>query len=250
LHSAEYAAFLRWREDVEAACRAGGWRGMDDILAWRIACVERGLGGLPARIGLAGFVLPDPLVSRLLLVLEERGVDLFRVDFGAGGKANLRGIECAEAEAECRAAAGWARGRLQTAGDARLRLRIAVAELPARRRQLDAAFADALHGEAVGAGWAAQERDYEFVGGEPLAAQPLVATALSLLQIYAVPRRIAQAEFGALLCAPGMVGRHRRGRCARPHRSRPAREVAARGHWNNYARRSAAWPRGCPHRGC
>ena len=202
-HSAEYAAFLRWREDVEAACRAGGWRGMDDILAWRIACVERGLGGLPARIGLAGFVLPDPLVSRLLLVLEERGVDLFRVDFGAGGKANLRGIECAEAEAECRAAAGWARQRLQTAGDARLRLRIAVAELPARRRQLDAAFADTLHGEAVGAGWAAQERDYEFVGGEPLAAQPLVATALSLLQIYAVPRRIAQAEFGALLCAPG-----------------------------------------------
>jgi probable DNA repair protein len=203
LHNAEYAAFLRWREDVDAACRAAGWRGMDEILAWRITCVERGLGGLPGRIGLAGFVLPDPQVSRLLLVLEERGVELFHVDFGAGMPARALGIACTEAEAECRAAADWARQRMDAAGDARLRLRIAVAELPARRRQLDAALADALHGDAVGAGWAAQERDYEFVGGEPLAAQPLVATALSLLQIYATPRRIAQAEFGALLCAPG-----------------------------------------------
>ncbi len=202
-HNAEFAGFLRWREDVDAACRAGGWRGMDDILAWRIACVERGLGGLPARIGLAGFVLPDPQVSRLLLVLEERGVELFRIDFGAGTPAPARGVECAEAEAECRAAADWARQRLNAAGEARLRLRIAVAELPARRRQLEAALADALHGDAVGAGWAAQEGDFEFTGGAPLAAQPLVATALSLLQIYAMPRRIAQAEFGALLCAPG-----------------------------------------------
>jgi hypothetical protein len=203
LHNAEYAAFQRWRDDVDTACRAGGWRGMDETLAWRIACVERGLGGLPARIGLAGFVLPDPLVSRLLLALEERGIELFRVDFGAGTSAPARGVECAEAEAECRAAAAWARRRLQVAVDTRVRLRIAVADLPARRRLLDAALADALHGDAVGAGWAAQERDYEFVGGEPLAAQPLVATALSLLQIYAVPRRVAQADFGVLLCAPG-----------------------------------------------
>lgn len=203
LHNAEYLAFLRWREDVEAASRGGGWRGMDEILAWRIACIERGLGGLPARVGLAGFILPDPVVSRLLLVLEERGVELFRVDFGCGSDAVAQGIECPEAEAECRAAASWAVQRLAQAGARRLRLRIAVAELPARRRQLDAMLAEALHPDAVGAGWAAQESDYAFVGGEPLAAQPLVDTALSLLQIYAGPRRIAQAGFGALLCAPG-----------------------------------------------
>jgi exodeoxyribonuclease-5 len=203
LHNAEYTAFLRWREDVDAASRDGDWRGMDAILAWRIACVERGIGGLPARVGLAGFILPDPAVSRLLLVLETRGVDLFRVDFGCGSDVAPRGIECPDAEAECRAAAHWARQRLAQGGERRLRLRIAVAELPACRRPLDAALAVALHGDAVGAGWAAQERDYAFVGGEPLAAQPLVDTALSLLQIYASPRRIAQADFGALLCAPG-----------------------------------------------
>ncbi len=202
-YNSEYLAWLHWREAFEAASRSGDWRGMDEILAWRIACIERGIGGLPARIGLAGFVTPDPVVSRLLLVLEERGVELFRVDFGCGREVAARGVECPDGEAECRAAAAWARQRLAQAGDARLRLRIAVAELPARRRQLDAALADALHPAAVGAGWAAQERDYEFVGGEPLAERSLVDTALSLLHIYASPRRIAQANFGALLCAPG-----------------------------------------------
>jgi exodeoxyribonuclease-5 len=202
-YNSEYLAWRRWREDFEAASRSGGWRGMDEILAWRIACVERGLGGLPARIGLAGFVMPDPVVSRLLLALEERGVELFRVDFGCGREVAARGVECADGEAECQAAADWARQRLAQAGDAQLRLRIAVAELPVRRRQLEALLAEALHPDAVGAGWAGQERDYEFVGGEPLAAQHLVDTALSLLQIHASPRRIAQASFGALLCAPG-----------------------------------------------
>lgn len=203
LQNAEYLAFLRWLEDVDAASRAGDWRGMDAILAWRIACIERGIGGLPARIGLAGFVTPDPVVSRLLLVLEERGVELFRVDFGCGREVGVRGVECDDGEAECRAAAEWARQRLTQAGEARLRLRIAAADLPARRRQLDAMLLDALHPDAVGAGWAAQERDHEFIGGEPLASQHLVDTALSLLQIHASPRRIAQANFGTLLCAPG-----------------------------------------------
>jgi hypothetical protein len=63
LHNAEYTAFLRWREDVDAASRDGDWRGMDAILAWRIACVERGIGGLPVRVGFAGFILPDPTIS-------------------------------------------------------------------------------------------------------------------------------------------------------------------------------------------
>ena len=206
LHNAEYLTWRRWRDDVEATARAGGWRGVDEILAWRIACIERGvggMGGLPARIGLAGFVMPDPLVSRLLLVLEARGVELFRVDFGSGVESVPRGVECPDAEAECRAAATWVRQRLARAGGRPLRLRIAVAELPARRRPLEAALRDALQGDAVGADWAAQEADYEFVGGDPLAAQPLVDVALALLQIFASPRRVAQASFGALLCAPG-----------------------------------------------
>ena len=201
LHSEEYRAFLRWRERVDGACRAGGWRSADEALAWRIECIERGIGGLPARLGLAGFIAPDPLVSRLLVVLEARGVELFQLDFGRGEAAPALGAELPDAEAECVAAARWAHERL--ARNAGSRVRIAVADLPARGRLLESALEDALHPDAVGAGWAALERDYAFAGGSSLAAEPLVDNALRLLQLFVHPQRVAQAELGALLCAVG-----------------------------------------------
>ena len=225
LHTEEYRAFLRWQRQVAEACRAGGWRSADEVMAWRIDCVARGIGGLPARIGIAGFIAPDPLVSRLLAALEARGVELFRVDFrrvdcghgesghgesghgesGHGAGVPARGAELPDAEAECLEAARWARDCLArgAAGAARRRVRIAVADLPARRRRLEAALEEALHPDAVGAAWAALERDYVFVAGSPLAAEPLVDVALRLLQILVHPQRVAQAGFGALLCGGG-----------------------------------------------
>ena len=201
LHTEEYRAFLRWREAVAKACREGAWRTADDVMAWRLDCVERGIGGLPARLGIAGFIAPDPLVSRLLVVLEARGVELFRLDFGRDDTAPVIGVELPDAEAECVAAATWARDRL--ARDASARVRIAVADLPARRRLLESALENCLHADAVGAGWAALERDYAFAAGSPLAAEPLVDVALRLPQLQAHSQRVAQAEFGALLCGPG-----------------------------------------------
>lgn len=201
LHTEEYRAFLRWRDAVAEACRADGWRTADEVIAWRIESIARGIDGLPARIGIAGFVAPDPLVSRLLVVLEARGVELFRVDFSRGETAPALGAGLPDAEAECAAAARWAGERLASDGSARVR--IAVADLPARRRLLESALEDVLHPQAVGAGWAALERDYAFAAGSPLAAEPLVDVALRLLQLFVHSQRVAQAEFGALLCGAG-----------------------------------------------
>ena len=201
MHTGEYLAFLRWRESVNDACKAGGWRSADDVLAWRLDCVARGIGGLPARLGLAGFLAPDPLVSRLLVALEARGVELFQLDFGHGDAAPATGVELPDVEAECVAAARWAADRL--ASDPLARVRIAVADLPARRHLLESALEAALHPRAVGAGWAAEERGFTFAAGAPLAAEPLVDVALRLLQLSVHPRRVAQAGFGALLCGAG-----------------------------------------------
>ena len=201
LHTEEYRAYRSWRDSVGEACRAGGWRRADEVLAWRIECIERGLGGLPARLGLAGFVAPDPVVSHLLAVLEARGVELFRLDFGHGAARPAVGAESLDAEAECVAAARWAGDLLARAPSSRVR--IAVADLPARRLLLESALEDALHPTAVGAGWAGLERDHAFVAGAPLAAEPLVDVALRLLQLQVHPQRVAQAEFGALLCGAG-----------------------------------------------
>ena len=43
LHTEEFRAFLRWRDRVAEACRAGGWRTADETLTWRIDCIERGI---------------------------------------------------------------------------------------------------------------------------------------------------------------------------------------------------------------
>jgi exodeoxyribonuclease-5 len=200
LHTAEYLAYRRWREAVGAELRRGGWRANEELLPWRIDCVARGAVVLPARVGLAGFVAPDPLLARLLAVLEERGVELCRVEFAHPEASSPRAVELADPEAECAAAAAWAAQRL--AGGAR-RLRIAVADLPARRAELAGALDSRLHPERIGAGWAGFENAHAMVGGQPLAEQPLVDTALRLLQLLAAPRRVALADFGALLCAPG-----------------------------------------------
>ena len=201
LHTVEYLAFQRWRESVSDACKVGGWRTADEVLAWRIECVARGIGGLPARLGLAGFISLDPVVSHLLVVLEARGVELFQLDFGRSEFAPPSGVELPDAETECLAAALWTAGRLAT--DPASRLRIAVADLPVRRQMLESALEDALHPSVVGAGWAAHERGYAFAAGAPLAAEPLVDVALRLLQAGIHAQRVAQEEFGALLCGIG-----------------------------------------------
>jgi exodeoxyribonuclease-5 len=204
LHTEEYRAFLRWRAWVGEACRAGAWCTADEVMAWRIECIERGLSGVPARLGLAGFVAPDPLVSHLLVVLEARGVELFQLDFGRGEPATAAGVELPDAATECAAAARWARDRSVAAeGMAAVRVRIAVADLPARRRMLESVLDDVLHPNVVGADWAGVERDYVFVAGAPLADQPVVDAALRLLQVFVHPQRVAQIEFGALLCGIG-----------------------------------------------
>jgi probable DNA repair protein len=206
----EYRAFLRWRQRVAEACATSGWRTATEAMVWRIECVARGIGGLPRQVGIAGFTAPDPLLSRLLLVLEECGVELSRVNIGVTegnpllgtGDTAIGGVRaCLDAEDECRAAAGWARARLEQAPQARLR--IAVADWPARRSLLETALEDVLLPDAVGADWAAFERRFAAAGGVPLAEQVVVVVALGLLGLAAHPRRVALTDFGVLLCAPG-----------------------------------------------
>ncbi|HEY8855844.1 MAG TPA: PD-(D/E)XK nuclease family protein [Rugosibacter sp.] len=204
LQTEEYRAFLRWRKQVEKICEPGNWHTADAALMWRIACIERGLAGLPAQVGVAGFTVPDPLHARLLAVLAARGVTLFQVDFSTAGATLVRMGECVDAEAECQAAAHWAHAML--AQNAQARVRIAVADLPGQRHLLTRALEEALHAESVGAvdmAWAARERDYAFATGTPLAAESLVDAGLQLLQLAVRPQRMALAGAGALLCGPG-----------------------------------------------
>ncbi len=208
LQTEEWRAFLRWQTSIAAVCEKNQWCAQSRASAWRIDCIARGITGLPKRLVIAGFMAPDPQLSHLLVVLEGRGVDLLRLELGGADAAAVRHRELADAQAECVAAASWAAEKLTAAKTGKpsavtVRIRIAVADLPARRHLLEAALDATLHPDCIGAGWAAHERDYQLIGMSNLADQSLVNVALSLLQIAVHPRRIAQADFGALLCAPG-----------------------------------------------
>lgn len=201
LYTEEYRAFLRWRDQVAKTCEPGHWHTADAALIWRIACVEQGLTGLPAQVGVAGFTVPDPLHARLFAALVARGVALFQVDFSTAGETQIRAGECVDATAECHAAAYWAQEML--AQNKQARVRIAVADLPARRHLLARVLEEALHAESVDAAAVADERDYAFATGMPLAAESLVDVGLQLLQLAVHPQRMALAGAGALLCGPG-----------------------------------------------
>ena len=199
MQTEEWRAFERWQAKVAAICEKNHWCTQTQALAWRIACITRGVSGLPTQLGIARFMAPDPMLARLLVALESRGVRLFRLELGGAEAAQICRYELADAQAECTAAAQWAVKKLRTITNGRIR--VAVADLPVRRRMLAAALDAALHPDCIGAAWAGHERDYQIIGTSTLADQPLVNVALSLLQMLVHPRRIPQADFGALLCA-------------------------------------------------
>jgi hypothetical protein len=132
--------------------------------------------------------------------------------------------------------------------DARLRLRIAVADLPARRRQLDAALAPPCMGRPSAPAGRRRNATTNSSAANRWRRSRWSPRRCRCLQIYAVPRRIAQAEFGALLCAPGWSAdideADARARIEAGLREKLPPEATL----ERYARRSAASPLGFPHR--
>ncbi|MBK6907346.1 MAG: PD-(D/E)XK nuclease family protein [Rhodocyclaceae bacterium] len=197
----ESQAFSRWRAAAERLRREGNWVSASEAMQWRMDCLARGVGKLPATVALAGFVAPDPMLQRLLTVLAQRGVVLVQVDIGSPRATAPRSVECLDADQECQAAAAWAAEHLARSPHARLR--IACADWAKHQYALESALDAALHADAVGAAWTGHERRWERVGGVVLGEQFLADVAVRLLQTALNPRQVMFADVGALLCGAG-----------------------------------------------
>ena len=197
----ESRSFLLWREEFRRICNDAGWFEPARHLAWQIERIAAGIGRLPRQLVFAGFDRFNPQETRLIQVLQTRGVSVSELELGRTGEPAEAFIHAMpDREAECRAAAGWARQRLTENPQARLG--IVVPELSALREHLAAILDDALDPEAANPGQAERPRRYNFSLGLPLSKQPIVAAALDLLGIAAQPRRIELQAFGALLNQP------------------------------------------------
>jgi exodeoxyribonuclease-5 len=196
----ELRHFRRWRRLFRAECEGSGWLEPARLRAWQLRGLDAGAGRLPQAVAFAGFDRYSPQEKALMRILSARGVEVRQLSLGREAPGVGRLAELPDRKAECRAAAAWAADRL--ARNPQARLGIVVPQLAAVRTPLALALDDALHPEALAPRNAGMARRYNFSLGAALAEQPVAATALRLLAITAHPRRIATADFGALLCGP------------------------------------------------
>lgn len=195
----ETRQFMIWRESFNKLCKQSGWLDALSYLNWQIACLQAGAGQLPPQINLAGFDRISPQAQRLLDVLSARGVVVERHMTGLPQASSAAHVRLTDRDAECRAAVAWAQQQLQQNPSAKLA--IVVPELGALRHRLAALLDDVLHPASVTPLLAESPRCYDFSLGLPLSAQPVIATALSLLHLVS-HRNVQQADFTALLHQP------------------------------------------------
>jgi len=198
--SEETRQFLRWREEFRRLCGVAGWLETTRYLDWQLDRIAKGAGRLPRQLAFAGFDRFNPQEMRLAGLLGERGVIVCELELGLSEPGQVIVHALADRDAECRAAAAWARAKLEE--NPRARLGLVVPDLSSLREKLANILDDALDPEAASPARAEMPRRYNFSLGAPLARQGIVATALKILGLAAHPRRVAQDEFAALLADP------------------------------------------------
>lgn len=200
---AEVAAFLRWRGRVQRLARDAGLLTAGEALAWRLDCVERGLGRLPQTLVVLDAVPAEPCWQRLLRQCEARGTQLARMPWPGREAARSAVAATADEVDEACCAARWAAHWLQARPESRLR--IAVAGLRARQAQFAAALDAALHPQLRGVAAANVERRW-VCEQQPLDQHFLVVIALRLLTATASGPQLEFAQFAALVRGPGWGG--------------------------------------------
>ncbi|ABE50020.1 DNA helicase/exodeoxyribonuclease V, subunit B [Methylobacillus flagellatus KT] len=202
-YSEETRQFLAWRREFVARCRQSGWMEAARYFDWQLDMLARGVGRLPGSIAFAGFDRMTPQMVRLWEILQQRHVDVQRHDTALAEAGGAQRLLLADQQAECRAAVAWAKRQLAEHPGASIG--IVVPELAKLRGTLARLLDDALHPSWVRPAMVEAPRQYDFSLGQPLHREPVVHTALALLQFFSQWRRqdkIEQQDFSHLLQQP------------------------------------------------
>ena len=174
----ETVAFHGWARQFEFHTR---WLNRTDAAR---QCEARPLSG-PAELWLAGFDEFTPRQRELIAALERTGSTVvYHAPVPAGQNASLAGFPDAASEAE--AAAAWCRARL--AANPEAAIGVVVQDLETQRPAIERAFRLATPGA------------FHISLGPPLAARPMIAAALRLLEFGA--GRVNWHTVSSLLLSP------------------------------------------------
>ena len=198
--SDEARLFTGWQAEFERRCQKAGWIDIAGLQCRVIELIAAGGFALPQRVEMHGFDRRTPLEDDLLAALGSRGVEIAAESSAAGpGRAGRLG--CPDLAGECAAAVAWARRRLEA--DPGCRLGIVAPDLAGVRDRLEFLLDDVLHPAAIRPDAAESPRSFNFSLGRPLAEEPLVRSALQLLQLGGGRVKVEQARLSALLLAGG-----------------------------------------------
>jgi probable DNA repair protein len=188
--------FRDWSDTFAGLCRERHWI---DPAAARLELTRafaRGPRQPALRIAVAGFDEPAPLINELVAGLRECGARAQLVEPGAR-LVDPRVIRCADPESEALAAAAWARAALEQ--DPAACIGIVVDDLVQRRAQLEHAFEQVLMPVAQLA-VAPERRPFAIAPGRPLADQPMIAAAISILEL--LRGEVPLLDAAALMLSP------------------------------------------------
>jgi probable DNA repair protein len=199
---AESAAFAKWAAKFEGECRRGGW--LDSASLCSVLLDYLGTGQLATRrkMVLVGFDHFTPQQEALLNALRDAGAELQSVERLSSTEAAACVVAAPGEDEEIRAAATWARRKLEA--DPAAKIGIVVPSLEPLRKRVESIFLATMHPEQLPAGAVQRRRAFEISLGVPLAEHPVVATALVILKLASVG--LSLAETGSLLRSPFLAG--------------------------------------------
>ncbi len=199
---AESAAFASWAAQFETECRRGGWLDSASVCDVLSASARAGQLAIRRKIVLVGFDHFTPQQQTLLGGMRDAGADIQSVEQVGSEEAEACVVTAPDQDEEIRAAATWARRKLET--DPAAKIGIVVPSLEPLRARLESIFLATMHPEQLPAGAPRRNRAFEISLGAPLAEQPLVAAAL--LCITLASSGLSLEEAGSLLRSPFLAG--------------------------------------------
>jgi probable DNA repair protein len=192
-------AFLSWARSVETELAERHVRDPADLTRQFVVMQAAPAAGPPLR--LSGFRRLTPAQDALVAALRARGWSV-HIDSPATPSAGRWRHEAASPEAEQGAALAWIHAQLERRPEGIHGL--ILPDLATRRGAVERALAAALQPELELPGAAAGDRVFDLAGGHPLIAQPLVETAIALLECVREP--IRWATVSRLLRSPHIDG--------------------------------------------
>jgi ATP-dependent helicase/nuclease subunit B len=188
--AADSAAFQGWAREFQRRCEARHWLEEARLSDFIAELVGRDAIPRSSRLLLAGFGELAPQQSAVLNALGA-SEELAQARFDPVPRC----VRLPDALAEIRAAARWARERLEQNPGASIG--VFTPELACLRTRIERIFAETLH---PGAALASSHRSFHIALGRPLADQPAVHAAFRLLDFAFQP--LTLPDIGGLLRSP------------------------------------------------